>query len=139
MRLFCVRFPREMGEVENRRWEANISVLGYTSASPIFKAVASIGVSWYTNTSLLYLPHHQPFLSFILFLTRSSCGSYKEFLSSGCLVFNGPGLIWFEATVVEILRSERRWRKVEKFWTSFLEKFISSNPKQISLRNFGEY
>ena len=53
MRLFCVRFPRErererereMGEVENRRWEANISVLGYTSASPIFKAAASIGVS----------------------------------------------------------------------------------------------
>ena len=57
---------------------------------------------------------------------------------SRCLVSNGFCLIQFGAMVIEISCSEWRWRKVEKLWTSSLEKFISFNPKQMSLRPFGE-
>ena len=108
------------------KWGASISVFGYTSASRPFNEVASIGLSWYTNASLLFLPCHQPFLCFSNFWFNLRVAFWRHFWalfptnfiwteSSDCLVFNGLGLVRFEVTVVEISRSEGRWRKTKEF------------------------
>ena len=91
----------------------------------------------------------QHFSTFSLFLVWKSYGcletfpsfGFFEFIcmeSSSCLVSNGSRFVQFGATVVEILRLEGRWCKVEKFWMSFLEKFISFNLELISSSPFGE-
>ena len=113
---------------------------------------ASIDVTWYTNDSSILIRHIICLVSIFsfsdfrpdLFTTVwrslqtpfSSNFICKE--SSGCLVSNGPCLGWFGAMVIKISCSEGRWCKIKKFLTSFLEKFISFNPKLISSSPFGE-
>ena len=108
--------------------------------------------------SLLFLPRHQPFLSFLflflffifyLFLSQYLHYYLGAFLSSvslnficvesyRCLVSNGPSLVYFGATVVEISRSEEGDAKLKNSRRFFLEKFITSNTKQVSSSPFGE-
>ena len=98
------------------KWNASISVIGYTSAS------------------IPLLPPHQPFSSFSNFCLDLHAAVWRAFQapfsstficieSFVCLVSNSPSLAWFGATV-------GRWHKSKKIlWHFFLEKFISSNPK----------
>ena len=139
-----------------KEWEASFGVPWYTSASRPFKGMTSIGVPWYTNASSIltrFVSTSSAFffvcVSFFDFWTDFRAAVWRHFQalfssnficmeSYRCLVSNGSSLVWFGATVVEILSSEQRWPKVEKFLMSSLEKFISSSLKLISLNPFGE-
>ena len=135
---------------ERWKWEASISVSGYASASLLSKGRLALV---YHDTPMLashFCPVISHFLSSSNFWLDLCIAAWRPFRAmfssificieiSRCLVSNSLGFVQFGVTVVEISCLKGRWRKVEKFWTFFfLEKIISTNPKQISSSPFGE-
>ena len=105
------------------KWGASISVFGYTSASRPFNEVASIGLSWYTNANLLFLPCHQPFLCFSNFWFNLRVAFWRHFwalfptnwLSS--FQWSWPCSIWSNDRWDIVLRREvtQNWRILDVF------------------------